>query len=374
MVAIILVASACSSGEDNTTGGSPSASGSGAASGVAEAQAALAAAQEPLEFVPPSEPFDVSAARGKDIWLISCCESVPILKQWRVTIQDALKPYGVSSTVFDGQGQISEWNRGMEQAIAAHPDAIVLITIPPEAIPAQIQAAKAAGVPVVAISSGKPRTPLMDGVAAEVTVDNEVVGRLQADWFIVDSDGKGNADIINVSDARAANWQIKGLKEEITALCPDCKFIIDDAPVTSWGTRLATLTTSAIQRDPNLTHLLPLYDAMTFNMLPGIEQVGASDRIRVGTYNATPALMKTLQAGNTPLLLDIGAPNDWFSYAIADATLRVLTDTPAVDDYHIGIRAFTTANVAGLDVSKENDAQWYGVDAAAEVPKICHAG
>jgi ribose transport system substrate-binding protein len=211
-------------------------------------------------------------------------------------------------------------------------------------------------------------------VAAEVTVDNEVVGRLQADWFIVDSDGKGNADIINVSDARAANWQIKGLKEEITALCPDCKFIIDDAPVTSWGTRLATLTTSAIQRDPNLTHLLPLYDAMTFNMLPGIEQVGASDRIRVGTYNATPALMKTLQAGNTPLLLDIGAPNDWFSYAIADATLRVLTDTPAVDDYHIGIRAFTTANVAGLDVSKENDAQWYGVDAAAEFPKIWQAG
>jgi ribose transport system substrate-binding protein len=313
----------------------------------------------------------VSGAQGKKVWLINFSEDIAILKQWRETTQKALEEQGVSATVFDGKGQESEWNRGMELAIAADPDAIVLIAVRPELVPARITEAKAAGIPVIATSRGNPGPPEIPGVTAEVSPDFEELGRVQADWFIVDSNGKGDALIFSVSGVPAADWQVKGMKEEIAALCPDCTVRVEDAPFNTWGTQLTNQTASAIQRDPDLGYILPTYDVQTFYVLPGIKQAGANDKIRVGTVNATAgAPMQTLQSGTTPLQLDIGIADDWFNYAIADATFRVLTGNPIVNDYHIGLRAFTPDNTADLDVSKEDSVSWYGVDVASEFSKI----
>ena len=91
---------------------------------------------------------------------------------------------------------------------------------------------------------------------------------------------------------------------------------------------------------------------------PGISDAG-SDATQA-SFNATPDVMKGL--GTSSVKMDVGCPNDWFGYAVVDASMRIFAGAPSIADYGITCRVFDAGNIGDIDPSTENSMNWYAID------------
>jgi ribose transport system substrate-binding protein len=113
------------------------------------------------------------------------------------TMQEIADRVGMELTIYANQGQASQWVQGMNAAIAANPDIIVLNTAPdPRLLQPQLEEAKAAGIPVLVThfyDDSSPEPPDCDGCAAGVTAlvtaPFYTAGEAAANWMIQDSNG-----------------------------------------------------------------------------------------------------------------------------------------------------------------------------------------
>jgi ribose transport system substrate-binding protein len=369
VAAAVLMVVAAGCGGDDAANEASAGVGDGGAE-VADAKRIFQDADQPLTFQFDGEPFDASQARGKNVWFIGVSLSVPFVKTWFSGMDEALRTIGAEVTAFDGKGQVSEMNRGIHQAIAAKADAIFIGSGQLQALAASIAEAERAGIPVINGMGGRPEVPSdVPGVVAEVTVDFEQIGRTLGAWTVADEGGAVNVLVINSSDVDASEHYVRGITETIERLAPGSSVKVENVPVAQWETRLTTLTRTAVQRDPDLRHLIPVYDGMTLAVLPALTQAGAADRIKIGSTNATPAVLKNLKNG-TAIRADVGTPTKWLGWASADQALRVMTHNPPVKDEQVPFRLFTTSNIGEIDIDGE-ESSWYGdVDLQSEYGKI----
>ena len=128
------------------------------ADGLAEAKAEVEKAMTKPQFVAPGEPFDMNKLKGKHVWIITSTMAVPFVATIAHGVEAAGKAAGVETSLFDGKGDVSEWNRGMAQAVAQHADGIVTIGASPELMKGPTADALKGKIPVVdAVTADKPR-------------------------------------------------------------------------------------------------------------------------------------------------------------------------------------------------------------------------
>ncbi len=342
--------------------------------GVAEAEAIVAKASAAPVFAAPAGvgTYDFAALKGKKVAIINLVKAVPILTQWEDEVTKAMDGSGIEVTSVDGKFDPNEWGRGVEQAVAAKADLIFLLGVPPTAVAPQIAEAKKAGIPVLASLqgyAGKSLTAVPD-LTADVGFDYRTPGTLMGAWFVADSKGKGNALIMS-SDDNSSSPDVWGAMEaEIKRLCPDCKVKREDSTVPQWGDgTLQQRTKALVQEDPTITHILAVYDGMTLAIEPGLVEAGVADKIRVAGFNGTPAVMANVQKGSA-VKMDVGNPNMWFSAGAADAIFSILTGKKPIDDPGVPFRIFTQENLTGVDTSKEDPTNWYGIDPLGDYRKL----
>lgn len=375
LLSLGLILAGCGDDDDDSGGGDTAGATAAAGGGAEEAQAIVDQwVQPPTEFTFTGEPFDASAADGKKVWYISVNNSIPVLTLWSDTLTTAVEPYGVDVTVFDGKGQVAEFQRGMEQAIAANADVIALMSIDPALLSAQIQAAEAAGIPVVTTQSGRPAQPTIPGVVAEVSFDYEQVGKIIAAWAVADKGGPVNALVVSANlGVPSSPVETAGIVDEIARLAPESEVKVEDRDVTKWGAPLQSLASSSLNQDPELEYILPLYDGMTVSVLAGVAQANANDRARVASFNATPGIVDSL-AKDTPLKADVGGANIWWAYGLADQLMRVLTGNEPVVESEIPLRLFTTENIGEVDLATIEETGYGTVDFVAEYERLWTGG
>src|SRR5262249_33237361 len=157
------------------------------------------------------------------------------------------------------------------------------------------------------------------------TYDYGKVGRLEADWFVMDSDGKGHALFISNLDQPSSFYIRQGFLQEVKSLCPACKVQTADVPAGLAAQQVPTLTRTAGHRDPSINYIVPGYDLNVPSVLAALKAGRLIGKVRVGSWNAIPAVMTEIKnPSNTSAQMEMGAPNAWFGYAMADAVLRVL--------------------------------------------------
>jgi len=363
-----------------TSASSPGTTGGGGApaDGVAEAKKLVAAAEAPITFSPPTGTgaIDFTKVKGKKVAIINLAKAVPILTQWEDEMTQAFDGSGVTLTSVDGKFDPNEWSRGIEAAIAEKADLIFLLGVPPTAVKPAIAEAKAAGIPIMTSLQGTPGKSMKDvpDLTADVGFDYRIPGKLLADWFVADSNGKGNA-IIFTSDDNTSSPDVWGaMIDEIKRLCSDCKYKKEDSTVPEWsdGT-LQQRTKSLVAADPSVDYILAVYDGMTLAIEPGLVEAGVDSKIKVAGFNGTPAVMANVQKG-TAVKMDVGNPNMWFSAGAVDAVLRVLTGAKPIEDAGVKFRIFDSTNIGPLDTSKEDPMNWYDIDPKSQYRKLWGLG
>ena len=361
-----LVLSGCSSSSEEAA----STEAAPAADNLAVAQAAYdAALAASLTFAYPGDAFDVSAASGKKVAMISINDQIPVLKQWTDTIAAGLESQGVTVTQkSDAGGIIDPLPKFFAQAVTDKVDLIITNAVPAALIPL----ADLGDIPVMTTNqTAAPGVAAAAGIAADPSFDYTIPASLMADWFCVTGAGAGNAVVWGSEGQASSPVMIEVIKARVAEICPSAKVDYKDAPLATWfdGT-LDGVAKNAVTADASITHLMPIYDAMSF--ATGAGATAASSTAIQSSFNMTPDVAAGL--GTSSLKMDVGCPNDWFSYATVDAGLRLLTGNAVPSSYGITCKVFDESNIGSIDTTVENSMNWYGIDFAAEFAKYWTAG
>ncbi|MDP4895670.1 MAG: hypothetical protein NWQ60_00650 [Candidatus Nanopelagicales bacterium] len=364
-----LVLSGCSSASDEAAP-TEAASAPAAADNLAVAQAAYdAALAASLTFAYPGDAFDASAASGKRVAMISINDQIPVLKQWTDTIAAGLESQGVTVTQkSDAGGIIDPLPKFFAQAVTDKVDLIITNAVPAAVIPL----ADLGDIPVMTTNqTAAPGVAVAAGIAADPSFDYTIPANLMADWFCVTGAGAGNAVVWGSEGQASSPVMIEVIKARVAEICPSAKVDYKDAPLDTWfdGT-LEGVAKNAVTADPSVTHLMPIYDAMSF--ATGAGASAASSAAIQSSFNMTPSVAAGL--GTSSLKMDVGCPNDWFSYATVDTGLRLLTGNAVPSNYGITCKVFDESNIGTIDATVENSVNWYGIDFAAEFAKYWTAG
>jgi ribose transport system substrate-binding protein len=379
LIALAVVAAGCGSSNNSSSSSSSTtanaSSGGGSNNCQSQAEKLVTQQKQEVAWGNPGPAFDASKVKGKTIYWISLNADIPFTQSVFAGFKEAAQAAGAKFVFFNGAGNASQESRGVNQAVAAHADLIMIQSIPIPQISTAIRAANAAKIPVVeAFNTDAGGTP-DQGTQAAVTYDYTGSGRYIADDAVRISKCKVNAVIFSVSDESVAPFEVKGMQDEFQKLCPStCSAKIQDAKIPEWSTRLPVLARNAVA-SPSVNWLLPLYDGMTQFTDPAVKAAGASDRVKVASYNATKGIVDQLANSSDPLAIDIGSSLEWSGWAIADQSFRLLAGAKPVADEKIPLRTFDKDNIGAINL-KQPEASWYGTktDFKSEYRKLWGVG
>lgn len=346
---------------------------------LAEAKAIVEKASAPQPFVPPGPPLtDAASLKGKTIYWIGNANQVPILQRMLNAGKQAASDLGMNVIVDDAKGQPSVLLAGIDKAIARKADAIVTTSFSADSISAGLKAAKDAGIPVILSYAGDPGVPTDAekalGVVAKPTYCYSCSGKIAAALSVVDAAASGTSEIDAVSfqapESPNSVLGAQGYVDELKRLCTGtCKAELEDAPVAKWNTDLTHQTESIVRRDPKLNYMYASFDNILDWAIPGIENVGATDRIKAIGYNGSPVAMENLKAGKGPVIGEIWSPGAWSGWSIVDSVGRALTGMEPTTVPITQDRLFLNETAQSLNI--DDEASWYGdLDLQAEFKKL----
>ena len=298
-----------------------------------ELSAVVKKAEAVPQFVSPGPAFDISKAKGKRLFIIPTASQLPVCEQIAQSVKKLAPKVGMTGHVFDNSGGASGWIPGIQQAISQHYDAIVMICgIDPNLIGPQLQAAKRAGLAV--IDSGLTDSEKGDAfdplVTAQTNVPNMEAMRWSVDKAILDNrKAPFHAFVITSNDVPSGVDMYAALKQEFAKYCPDCKITTSNIAVPDWATKVQSAVSSAIQADPDIKVVIPIFDGEVPPAAAGIKASGKQDVFIYGAYGGTPEYIKEMGT-SIPMKADVGPTQLWRAYATMDQTLRVLSGNKPV--------------------------------------------
>jgi ribose transport system substrate-binding protein len=352
-VALGLALSACASSEGVDT----SKQGSDDAVQAAKDFVATAAETPVIEDLPA---FDPSAGQGKKLWIIDLASSIPMIQTGDAATEEALGLVGATVETHDGKGAVSEFALGVNRAIAEKADAIALYAVDPRAVEGPLRKAHEAGIKIIAIQYDDPGAELPDYVDAQVTYCYSCAGETMANYIVAAEEGKSvGVELVTSTEVSNAAPLVKAFEETLAEGCPGCALVKDDVPVANWQTDIPTQVNSTLNSNPDVKYVVPIYDGMALFAIPAIQTSGRDD-VEVVTFNATEAVMQALQ-DNKIVAADVGSPQAWQGWALADQFLRLMSGEEPLEDQGVDLRLFDESNIGDIDLAAP-EAEWYEVD------------
>lgn len=212
----------------------------------------------------------VKPPKGKNIWLISLGMNIEASQNQAAGVEEAAEALGWTVNVFDGKFESSRWLTGIQQAIAAKADGIVIFAFDCAPVKSGLEQAAAAGIPVVTIESRDCNPPLstynltyVRGQNFEEWLKNGFAS-YQAKWLVAKTQGQAKAIVFVLTDTVAGRIAVPGIEKAFDE-CQGCE-IVDKVGFV--GTELgpplqAKIEQSLIQHPEANAFLAPFDAAMT---------------------------------------------------------------------------------------------------------------
>jgi ribose transport system substrate-binding protein len=291
--------------------------------------------------------------------------AVPFVATIAKGVQEAAAKAGIETKLFDGKGNVSEWNRGLSQAISQHADGIVTVGASPELMKGPMKDALDAKIPVVDAVTADQSAPLVPGTFAHVSISFIHSGELQAAYAIARSEGKANVLVLGDNEFPGEVSRVEGMQAAFKAMCPDCKVTVEDTQVANLGTKLGQQAQTLLRRDPATNFVLPTYDAQALFVVPAIKAANFDRTIEVIGSDAVAGNLDWIRQGNIQVG-DVGEPSIWLGWAALDEVARGILGMAPVDE-KIPLRLFTQENLK--DISNDEN-ELFGGDFRAEYGKL----
>jgi ribose transport system substrate-binding protein len=296
---LALAFAACGGDDDSSsssTGSSSSASSSsGGSEGVATAQEQL----KPFESAPTdiliTEPLKSAPPKGKTLVMLGTND--PNNQKLQKSLQNlaALAGWNYSTVAYDPANPAT-FNAAVDTAITKNADYIAEAGIP--LTPAVINKVKEAGAKWVltSVHPAEVKDPVI--VDANAYANDELMGKVLADFFIVDSKGKGNVLIEHVPAYPILEGFTDGFQAEVKANCPDCKVTIQDITIPDLTAgKVPSVMVSALRKNPDADYLAFDVGPFAAGIDSALAAAGLTDKVKIIGEAADEAAVAALKSG-----------------------------------------------------------------------------
>jgi ribose transport system substrate-binding protein len=309
---------------------------------TANAQAVVDKWTAEVPLIGPSQQVDMAAAADKEYWLL-----LTLVNQFSGAVADgfeaAADAAGVGAVVFDGKGTVTEWNKGLNQAVAQGADGIILWGIPPELVQEGLVAAVEAGIPVIDSVNGSVDDPLQPGVLAHVDVNAFEWGDALASWMLAESDCKANVGVVWPPAYGGLDKIANATRDILAENCPECKFVAAEMDVANLATTLPEQTRTMLTANPDLNFFTPLFDSAVTFAAPVVSEF---EGVQIGSHDGVDSSLDMVRAGGPQTMDMTYPPNPYLGWALM-SIIAGLSEGQGPDPALLRIpeRMVTTANI-----------------------------
>jgi len=159
----------------------------------------------------------VTAAQAKTIALVTINQQALFFNQINDGAKEAAKAAGVDLVIHNANNVESSQNDAMENYITQKVDGIILVAIDVNGVKPAITAAKAAGIPVIAVDAQIPDGDNAAFVGVDNTAAGEAIGKHFADYVKSDMGGAAKLGVIGALNSFIQNQRLDGFKKAVTA-------------------------------------------------------------------------------------------------------------------------------------------------------------
>jgi len=280
-------------------------------------------------------PSDASrpAVKGKSIWIISGGQSSESSSVPVNAAAEAARTIGWNVHIYDTQLNPANDAVGVSQAIAAHPDGIILDAIDCSFVRSQLQQAKALHIAVVPIYaydcndaySGKSSEQLFTGYTNYGAAANKNLaafaqsyGYAQGQAVIAATNGQAKALVFNDPQVTVVHYLTVGFERALKE-CSGCELVKQiDFNGLQLGPQLQQIAASAILRHPEVNAIKSAFAAATLlSIAPAVQQSGRAGSIYVmggEGFQDELDLLRAHQGVNAVMI----SPSDWTGWSAVD--------------------------------------------------------
>lgn len=350
--ALALLLAACGS----ASGGASRETGASHQS-LARAKAELAKYSGAASLPDPGPAFAASKAAGKTVMLASYDPTNPALAAADDAFMEVMRRFGVKVDFCNGNASPTGFNACFQQAISLKMAAIEAQGGSVPTYTTYIKKADAAHIPIFEGADYDPSaTALQPGLAGNAGQPWKLIGKLMADWVLVDS--KANAHVLyeTIPDVDGAEQEEAAFAATLHQECSVCTVTVKGITVADWASDVAPATSSVLLANPKINYVVPGFDPMIAFAGPAVEQAGRQNSVKLlGSGSSFPE-MKQL-ADHQLVYCDVGVDYPALGYEQADQVLRAITSAPQVKEFVSPIKVFTRQNIGSVTVTQSAAAQ-----------------
>ena len=336
---------------------------------------AVKSASQPIDtFVAPGPAIDTSKITGGKVYVVVPALEVQDFSVVANEIKAVFSRFGVDVEACGTTGGSPDGVANcLQQAINAKAIGIVTVGITQNTAPSAIAAVAKAGIPLVngMTTSAGPGDPKLVSYVAPGFVK---LHSWLTDQFIADSNGKASVLAMrttsnDITPAWANDGVVKVLKDD----CGGCSSKVIDVNTVNQD-KIPTDVSTSLVSDSKIKYIVAGTNNYVPDVVSGAQAAGrnASD-VRIGTVGGALAVMQ--QLGQSQWVGAVAAFSlPALSWYLSDSLLRLMVGQPRAGELDFPFqRLFTSANVAGLDLTQAgwSSGSWYGkADYAAGFLKL----
>ena len=315
---VAVLATACSSAASQ--GGGPS--GGATASLAAVKQAAAITRQYTVSPGPftASAPLPRPLAKGTAFGWLQCGDVV--CAQLTGLFSAAVKAIGGRLITVQAGASTEDVQNAFSSLLAQKPAAILLPSIQPDTASAQIQQAKAAGIPTIS-------TGIMDPQAAGISAGTfgqqlaVLAGSLLADWVATKS-STSNVVFYTTHELDFLTPEESAFRTELRRVCSGCQERTVDIPLADYGGTAPQLVVSDLESHPATT-LAIFGAAAAASGVPAALKVASINVPFIG-FSLTPENLQDIENGTMAAGLGLDYPV--LAWTMVDEAARLLLKAP----------------------------------------------
>ncbi|HEY2054631.1 MAG TPA: sugar ABC transporter substrate-binding protein [Solirubrobacterales bacterium] len=277
-----------------------------------------------------------------NVYFISCGQAAEGCNIPATGAEEAAKALGWKLTVVDGKfGAGNAYNTGLQQAVAAHAEAIILLGIGCNQALTGLEAAAAAKIPVIGAQSfdcddpkvevGKPlfASSVEYSKATPSTAEYvEAAGRAGAEYLIAKLGGEVKAITVGLKGPVQLEYQEEGFLEALEE-CETCEVVdrVLGVPPDLENGKLKGAFATALSQNPDANVVWSSDDgvALPAEVPQAVRASGRGESVTVLSAGGCPPGTLELISGNLGMTANLcGTSVQWLGWAAVDETLRVL--------------------------------------------------
>lgn len=287
------VALSPSSAAVNRTGRSSSQGGA-----ILKQAEALVAASSGIETKWNGPKTGPKAQHNKKIVIVSCQQTNQVCKAWAAATQQAASALGWQSSVIDGQGTPTGWQKAVTAAIAVHPSGIVLAGVDATAEHRVIEQGVKQGIAFVGLhASALPGPKPSLDLFMNIQQFPAAIAKLQIAEAIAHSHATANVVLYYDSEYAIAVAKDKVYLSALKA-CTTCHLLANvNYPIAKLPTGTPTLISSWVSRFKKPFYIVSVGDSVYDYMPAALKAGGVSpkDVFFVGADGTPPAYQRIRQ-------------------------------------------------------------------------------